>query len=108
MFEQATLTNGPAGTRAWTTFLGLSSQIALVSLAMVVPMMFPQILPTAHILEILTPPLPPAPPPKALGDVKQVPAGGRLLKPVPWSLTKYSPTSIPSRVYTIVDEPGPS
>ena len=26
MFEQATLTNGPAGARAWTTFLGLSSQ----------------------------------------------------------------------------------
>ncbi|MEI9972424.1 MAG: hypothetical protein WDO73_10445 [Ignavibacteriota bacterium] len=44
MFEQATLTNGPAsGARAWTTVLGLASQVALVSLAALTPMVFPQV-----------------------------------------------------------------
>ena len=62
MFEQSTLNNGPAGARAWTTFFGLTTQVALVSFAMLVPMVWPQVLPTAHLLETLTPPLPPAPP----------------------------------------------
>ena len=38
MFEQSTLSNSPAGVRAWTTFFGLTTQVALVSLAMLVPM----------------------------------------------------------------------
>ncbi len=105
MFEQATLTNGPAGVRAWTTFLGLSSQVAIVSLAVMVPMVFPQVLPMARIVETLAPPLPPAPPPQPLGDVKHVPASGKVLKAVPWSLTQYQPPTIPHQVYTIVDEP---
>jgi periplasmic protein TonB len=105
MFEQATLSNGSDGKRAWTTFLGLSSQVALVSCAMLAPMVWPQVLPTARFLESLAPPLPPAPPPKPLGELKKEPATVRALKPVPWSLTRYQPNSIPTRVYTIVDEP---
>ncbi len=106
MFEQATLTNGPAGARAWTTFLGLSSQIALVSLAVLAPMMWPQMLPTAHILEILAPPLPPGPRPKHAEDVKQVPASGRVLRAVPMASLRYYPPTVPTQVYTIVDEPA--
>jgi periplasmic protein TonB len=109
MFEQATLTNGPAGARAWTTLLGLSSQVALVSLAVLAPMVWPQVIPAARFLETIAPPLPPAAPPKPLGALKEVPASGKAMKPVPWSLTKYSPSIVPSQVYMIVDEPvGPS
>jgi periplasmic protein TonB len=107
MFEQSTLSNGPSGVRAWTTFLGLTSQVVLVTLAVLAPLVFPQALPTARFLETLVPPLPPAPAPKPLGEVKQVPASGKVLKPVPWSLIKYQPASIPNTIYKIADEPAP-
>jgi protein TonB len=104
MFEQATLTNGPAGKRFWTTFVGLTSQIALVSFAMLIPMLWPQVLPTARFLESLAPPMPPAP--RQLGEAKRIPASARVLKPLPWSLVKYQPASVPTRVYTLVEEPA--
>jgi protein TonB len=103
MFEQSTLSNGPAGVRAWTTFFGLTTQVALVSLAMLVPMVWPQVLPTARLLETLMPPLPPAPPPRPLDARRAIPV--RTLKPVPWSLTGYQPVTVPTRIYEIVDEP---
>jgi hypothetical protein len=75
MFEQATLTIGPAGKRVWTTMLGVTTQVALVSFAVLAPMVWPQVLPTARFLETLAPPLPPAPPPKPLGgEVRQRPS----------------------------------
>ena len=108
MFEQATLTNRPAGARAWTTFLGLTSQVALVSFAVLVPMVWPQMLPTARFLESIAPPLPPAP--QHLREVKKEPAAAAALKLMPWSPAKYQqPISIPTRIYTIIDEPaGPA
>jgi protein TonB len=107
MFEQATLTDGPAGARAWTTFLGLASQVALVSFAVLVPMVWPQVLPTARFLESVAPPLPPAP--QHLREVKKEPAAAPALKPMPWSPNRYQPVIIPTRVYTIIDEPaGPA
>jgi protein TonB len=102
MFEQSTLSNGPAGVRAWTTFFGLTTQVALVSLAMLVPMVWPQVLPTARLLETLTPPLPPAPPPTRLQTRAAI---VRTAIRVPWSLTAYQPAAVPTRIYEIVDEP---
>lgn len=103
MFEQSTLSNGPAGRRAWTTLFGMTTQIAVVTLAMMAPMVWPQVLPTAHLLETLTPPLPPAPPARPLDSRREIPI--RTSKPVPWSLTSYQPVTVPTRIYTIVDEP---
>jgi len=100
MFEQATLSNRP-GTRAWTALLGLASQFALVSLAMIVPMVYPQVMPTARILATLTPLVPPAP--RQLGEVRRTAV--RTLRAAPWSGTVYHPVTIPPRVYPIVDEP---
>src|SRR5580704_1396890 len=102
MFEQATLTSGPAGARAWTTFLGLSSQIALVSLAVLAPMVWPQMLPTAHILEILAPPLPPGPAPRPLGgEVKLRPSRPGMVK---FHHGLYMPTIIPNSPIPIIDD----
>jgi protein TonB len=106
MFEQATLTNGPAGVRAWTTFLGLTSQVAIVGLAVMVPMVFPQVLPLAHIVETLAPPLPPAPPPRPLGNEMRT-------RPSRPGLARFTfhgliaPTSVPRTPIPIIeDEPA--
>jgi periplasmic protein TonB len=105
MFEQSTLSNGASGVRAWTTFLGMTSQIVLVTLAVLAPMVFPQVLPTARFLETLAPPLPPAPEPKPLdSQVRQ----GPTIREV-WDSRFIAPTHIPKGpIPTIEDEPtGP-
>src|SRR5580698_2773206 len=102
MFEQATLTNGPASARAWTTFLGLSSQLALVTLAVLAPMVWPQMLPTAHILEILAPPLPPGPAPRHLGgEVKLRPSRPGV---VMFNRGFYIPARVPNSPIPIIDD----
>jgi len=111
MFEQATLTSGPDGKRAWTTLLGLSSQVALISCAMLVPMVWPQVLPTARFLETLAPPLPPAPPPKPLGsEVRQRPAQTTVVRDAVWHTVFVEPTRIPKGPIPLIeDEPtGPT
>jgi protein TonB len=105
MFEQATLGNGPAGRRAFTTFLGMTSQVAFVTLAVLAPMVFPQALPTARFWESLAPPLPPGP--KPLGDSTPK-RTVRVLKH--WTdapAWKYEPTVIPTTIdMRIQDEPA--
>jgi len=105
MFEQATLMNAPAGTRAWSAFLGLTTQIAVVSVAVLIPMAFPQVLPTARILETLVPPLPPAPP-RPLGEMRRT-ATSNAMRRVPWTPVQFTePKDIPRGVPRIVDEPA--
>jgi protein TonB len=106
MFEQATLTNGPAGKRVWTTFLGMTSQVALVSMAVLAPMVWPQVLPATHFWESLAPPIPPGPQP--LRELKAEPVRVRTLRQAPWDLTRYQPLSVPTKVYTLIEEPQPS
>jgi protein TonB len=105
MFEQAVLTNGPAGKRALTTFLGLTSQVALVSLAALVPMVWPQVLPLARLEIALAPPVPPGP--KHLGDEKKLPARP-VTKDAPWPLSKYQPARVPDHIATNVPEVQPT
>ena len=106
MFEQSTLNNGPAGARAWTTFFGLTSQVALVSLAMIAPMLWPQVLPTARLLETLTPPLPPGPPPRPLGEMKRTASRPGAVRPAIWTGGLIAPTRVPTAPIPILeDEP---
>jgi len=101
MFEQATLTNAPAGRRAWSAFLGLTTQAAVVSFAVLLPMVWPQVLPTAKIFETLVPPAPPGP--RQLGETKRT-TSRRVARHVPWAGLR-SPGSVPKGVHRIVDEP---
>jgi len=106
MFEQATLSNGPAGKMALTTVLGMTSQVTLVSLAVLAPMVWPQVLPTARFWESLAPPVPPGPAPLG-GAVRKPPT--RQLKP--WSvvpLDRYQPNSIPRTIAMIQEDPAPA
>jgi protein TonB len=64
MFEHATLSNGPASKRVWTTCLGISSQALVVAGMILTPLVFPQVLPRvegANFVWLGTPPPPPPP-----------------------------------------------
>jgi len=81
--------------------------MALAGLAVLAPMVWPQVLPTARFWESLAPPVPPGP--RQLGDTARK-APTRQLKA--WSavpLDRYSPTSIPQTVAMIQEDPeGPT
>lgn len=101
MFEQATLQNGPAGKRALTTFLGMSSQMAVVSIAMLAPMVWPQILPLARLEISLAPTVPPGP--KAIGDRmprRTAPPTRGTFVP----LDRYQPVAVPKGPPVLLDE----
>lgn len=101
MFEQATLTTGPSGKRLWTTVLGFTSQAALVSLAVLAPMVWPQVLPLARLETSLAPPLPPGPPQLDNRGQKH-PGHTTVVRPV-HSLLDFQPARVPDHV-TIIDE----
>ena len=103
MFEQAVLSNGPTGKRAWTTMLGLTSQVALVSVAALMPMVWPQVLPLAKLEIALAPPVPQGP--RQLGERK--PMRPTRMKEELWPLAKYQPTRVPDRIFAQVHEVQP-
>ena len=110
MFEQSTLSNGPAGRRAWTTCFDITTQVAVVSLAMMAPMVWPQVLPTARLLETLTPPLPPAPPPQRLGsETRRMLSRPGAVRVALWPGPVVVPTHVPTGPIPVIeDEPtGP-
>jgi len=105
MFEQATLASGPAGKRVWTTFLGFTTQVMLVSGAILAPMIWPQMMPHAQMMATFLPPVPPGPPPK--GDLAKQRTAARV---VPRAEFRgfIAPASIPTRVTLIDDAPTAS
>jgi len=74
----------------------------VVSLAVLIPMAWPQVLPTAKILQTFVPPLPPAP--RQLGETRR-PTATTAVRHVPWAPIAYQPTTVPTGVPKIVDEP---
>lgn len=104
MFEQAVLSNGPASKRVWTTFAGVTGQALLVTFAVMIPMIWPEAMPSHQtLLRVFTPTPPPAPPP----------AGERARAPlVPHAAPRpfnpsilVVPRSVPAHPIQIVDEP---
>ena len=64
MFEQAVLSNGPASKRVWTTFAGITGQAMLVTFAVMIPMIWPEAMPSHQtLLRVFSPTSPPPPPP---------------------------------------------
>jgi protein TonB len=65
MFEQAVLLSGPPSKRVWATFAGVTGQALLVTFAMMIPMIWPEAMPSHQaLLKIFVPGVPPGPPPK--------------------------------------------
>ena len=104
MFEQAVLSNGPASKRVWTTFAGITGQAMLVTIAVMIPMMWPEAMPSHQtLLRVFAPGVPPGAAPK-----RDVAAEARVTRAVPkqWRdgvLT--TPVRIPSRIEPIEDPP---
>jgi len=105
MFEQATLASGPAGKRVWTTFLGVTAQVMLLGGAILVPMIWPQIMPHAQLLATFLPPVPPGPPPK--GDLAKQRTTARVVPRAEFH-GFIAPAHIPTRVTLIDDAPAAS
>jgi periplasmic protein TonB len=105
MFEQATLASGPAGKRVWTTFLGMTSQVALVSFAVLAPMVWPQVLPLAKLEISLAPPLPPGP--RRLDGSEKRPVHTTVVRKTFVSLASVQPARVPDHV-TMIDEEPPT
>ncbi len=106
MFEQSMLANGPVGKRAWTTMMGMTGQVALVSLAILIPMVSPQVLPMAKIDLRLVPPVPPGPPRLGGEEVKRQPANKTAtLKRFTLALDRYQPRDVPTQIWKGVEEP---
>jgi protein TonB len=105
MFEQATIANGPAGKRVWTTVLGMTSQVALVGFAVLAPMVWPQVLPLAKLEINLAPPLPPGP--RHLGEERpKQPARTTVVRTPFRSLLDYQPPRVPDHVAMLDEEPA--
>jgi protein TonB len=104
MFEQSTLPSGSRGKRVWTTFAGLAGEIALVAVAMLVPIVWPQVLPMAQFSSWIAAPGPPPPPP---------PQGNNIVRPKGTVRAKYqfhdsalyAYTKMPDKPAILVDEP---
>jgi periplasmic protein TonB len=107
MFEQALLTNGPAGKRVWTTCMGVTSQAMLVGSAILLPLIWPEALPKpSDIITIIAPGPPPPPPPGEHAKPRSAPA------PLHQSVfhpdgTISLPRTIPMDPVRIIDEAPP-
>jgi periplasmic protein TonB len=101
MFEQAVLSNGPASKRVWTTFAGVTGQALLVTFAVMIPMIWPEAMPSHQtLLRIFVPSSPPAPLPKG------APSSALATRAVPKPFQGTGlviPTSRPDRATIIVD-----
>src|ERR1700743_2160101 len=106
MFEQATLPDGPAGKRAWTTLIGVSSQLAVITVAIVLPMARPEILPLAKLETLFAPPLPLPPAPHPLdGQPQHHPGHVSVVRELFPSPIRYAPTKVPDRIPVSDDIP---
>jgi protein TonB len=105
MFEQSTIASAPKGKRFLATCVGFAGQGVLVTIAILAPMVFPQVLPHAALsITIAAPGPPPGPPPK----------GDAVVRPRKPALTRFvdtrihEPANIPATVAILRDEPAPA
>lgn len=107
MFEQATLSSGPAAKRVWTTCLGVTGQALVVTFMILAPMIWPEVLPQAKaIVQVVGPvSIPKALPPAGTTRVQpRAPeSGSRPL--LPWK-PPTQPSFVPKGVAEITDEPA--
>lgn len=104
MFEQSVLTN-PATNKSWSMILSFSAQVLLLAVAMVIPLLFTDRLPSFQWAHVIGAPLPPAPPtvPQKEQSISPMTAEQRPERPRVFA----APMQIPKSVAEIFDEPGP-
>src|ERR1043166_8760336 len=103
MFEQATLSAGPAARRIWSTCLGVTGQALVISGMILTPMIWPEILPKAQTFlagPIIAPP-PTGPAVRPRGSA----TSPRPIFQRPTSAVFREPSAVPVRVQ-MLDEPA--
>src|SRR5262249_55205996 len=104
VFEQALLTNGPQGNRRWGTVAGVIGQSCLITGAVLVPMIFPEVMPRLQggvSFPAPPPPLPPSP------DVSAVRPRSMPSPLQPEKFYPPMPERIPERAAELID-PDPA
>jgi protein TonB len=106
MFEQSVISSAPKGKRVWTTCLGVTGQVVLVTGMVMAPMLWPQVLPPAS-FTLIVPGPPPGPAQKAKGSAK--PQSGHARRRVfKESDLIAAPSVIPNKLPPrILDDPDP-
>jgi|SRR6185437_3250466 len=105
MFETAVLTNGPGSRRAFSTVAGITAQAALLGAAILVPMIFPEAMPSPQTwMAIFMPTAPPPPPPPA--PTAQHQARKAVATRVFDGVIRV-PTSIPTHIDMAIEPPAP-
>lgn len=106
MFEQAVLSNGPLSKRVWTTFAGVTGQVLLVSLAVMIPMIWPEAMPGHQVLlRVFAPGAPPGRAPESSSSAVRVThTVSRPSRPD----AVFVPTSMPPHPAPIIDAPADS
>jgi protein TonB len=109
MFEQTFVDGVGKTNKSWTVMLSFIGQIALIIVAVILPLIYTEVLPTASLTSMLTappPPPPPPPPPAAPQPVK-------IVKVIPRQFDAgklTAPKVVPKDIATIKEEelPPPS
>jgi len=90
--------------KRWTTFTSLTVQCLMLGVAILIPLMFTEVLPTQQLVTFLVaPPPPPPPPPPAV--VASAPIRHILTEVVSGRLT--APTKIPDKIKMIKEDEAP-
>ena len=104
MFEQAILVAPGRAGRTWSTMAGVAAQSALLTAAVLVPLVFPDSLPKVEtvvsLLYPLTPP-PPPPPPTRTSAARTATAPQSQMR----DNVLFTPTAIPASPKMIIEEP---
>jgi protein TonB len=105
MFEQTFVESGRTN-KSWTVMVSFIGQIGLIVIAVILPLIYTQVLPSATLASMLTappPPPPPPPPPAAQQPIKVVKViprqfdAGKLM----------APKVVPKEIATIKEEEAP-
>jgi protein TonB len=103
MFEQAMLASVPVGNRLWSTFAGVTGQVLLVGGMILVPLLFPQVLPQVQSIVGLVAPGPPPPPP---GPGPTVRPRSSATPTRPFRCVVCEPVSVPKKVVIVAEDPA--
>ncbi len=107
MFEQTLAVEMDRSHRGWTLLASLAGQTMAVGVAVILPLLFPEVLPQARLAGILVePPPPPPPPPAAVRIVEAVIERAARTQILAGKL--FEPVTVPDRPATIIDEPPPA
>jgi periplasmic protein TonB len=104
MFQQVLLDGSVRANRSWSVAASLASECALVGLAVLIPLLNPDLLPRVLLgaMPVVAPPLAPAPPTASA----VAPSASRAVARAWDGVRLFEPRAIPPQARIFIDEPG--